>query len=247
MYCIYRITNNINGKTYIGQHKYKKLNDSYMGSGTILHKAYIKYGIENFTKEIIVSNIDSKELINKLEIKYIEYERLSNGNGVYNITNGGEGCSCPKSDDWKRKHSEAMKGKKRPDNIERWRLRCRFTDMDKIRKLEKQVKDLHFIILHGKIIEERARREKLGLSTTTRAIGEAVGVSCGIVSAHNRKTEAELYEYVKSANQLSARLVDCSKDSELFRKYSKDVEEFNRVITIYNSSFFPSLSSNKGK
>lgn len=32
MYCIYKITNLINGKTYIGQHKYKKLNDSYMGN-----------------------------------------------------------------------------------------------------------------------------------------------------------------------------------------------------------------------
>ena len=120
-------------------------------------------------------------------------------------------------------------------------------NMDKIRKFEKQIKDLKFIILHGKIVEERARREKLGLSTSTRAIGEAVGVSCKTVSIHNRKTEAELYEYVMSAGQLSARLVDCSNDSELFRKYNKDVEEFNRVITIYNSSFFPSLyNSNKG-
>ena len=120
-------------------------------------------------------------------------------------------------------------------------------NMDKIRKFEKQIKDLNFIILHGKIVEEIERREKLGLSTSTRAIGEAVGVSCKTVSIHNRKTEAELYEYVMSASQLSARLVDCSNDSELFRKYNKVVEEFNRVIIIYNSSFFPSLyNSNKG-
>ena len=115
-------------------------------------------------------------------------------------------------------------------------------NMDKIRKFEKQIKDLNFIILHGKIVEERERREKLGLSTSTRAIGEALVISPATVSLHNRKTEAELYEYVMSASQLAARLVDCSNDSELFRKYSKDVEEFNKVITIYNSSLFPSLS-----
>ena len=120
-------------------------------------------------------------------------------------------------------------------------------NMDRVRKFEKQIKDVNFIILHGKIAEERARREKLGLSTSTRAIGEAIGVSANTVSIHNRKTEAELYEYIQSANKLAARLVDCQKDSELFRKYNKVVEEFNKVITIYNSSFLPSLyNSNKG-
>ena len=121
------------------------------------------------------------------------------------------------------------------------------SNMNKVRKFEKQIKDMNFIILHGKIAEEKARREKLGLSTSTRAIGEAIGVSCKTVSVHNRKTEAELYEYIQSAGQLAARVANSKKDTELFRKYNKVVEKFNKVITIYNSSFLPSLyNSNKG-
>lgn len=119
-------------------------------------------------------------------------------------------------------------------------------NMDKIREFEKQIKCMGFIIRHGKIVEEKLRREKLGLSTSTRAIAEALDVSANTVSIHNRKTEAELYAYVQSANKLAARLVDSSKDSELVRKYSSKVNEFTRVIQIYNSSFFPSLyNSNK--
>ena len=119
-------------------------------------------------------------------------------------------------------------------------------NMDKIREFEKQIKCMDFIILHGRITEEKLNRKKLGLSTSTRAIADAVGVSANTVSVHNRKIEAELYEYIQSAGQLAARLVDCSKDSELFRKYSKKVEQYNYFITIYNSSFLPSLyNSNK--
>ena len=51
---IYKITNNINGKLYIGKHSTDKLNDGYIGSGIRLHQAYNKYGIENFTKEYLV-------------------------------------------------------------------------------------------------------------------------------------------------------------------------------------------------
>ena len=121
------------------------------------------------------------------------------------------------------------------------------SNMNRVRKFEKQIKDMNFIILHGKIAEEKARREKLGLSTSTRAIAEAIGVSCKTVSVHNRKTEAELYEYIQSAGQLAARVANSKKDTELFRKYNKVVEKFNKVITIYNSSFLPSLyNSNKG-
>ena len=90
MYYIYRITNLINGKTYIGQHKYKKLNDSYMGSGVYLAKAKKKYGIENFKKEILVFGIVGKDFIDLLEKEYIKFYR-SIGKAEYNITDGGEG------------------------------------------------------------------------------------------------------------------------------------------------------------
>lgn len=65
MYCIYRITNLINGKTYIGQHKYKKLSDSYMGSGTIMAKHL--YNVLNAQKAFIQEErrINNGTIINK--------------------------------------------------------------------------------------------------------------------------------------------------------------------------------------
>lgn len=125
MYCIYRITNLINGKTYIGQHKYEDLNDNYMGSGKLLHKAYKKYGIENFKKEIICKNVQYKATIDDMEKFYIKKEREQNPNGCYNIADGGTGGylgeeACKKiskahkgkrhSEEWKKMMSERMKG-----------------------------------------------------------------------------------------------------------------------------------------
>lgn len=90
MYYIYKITNLVNDKTYIGQHKYRKLNDTYMGSGKLLKKAQKKYGIENFKKEIILSNIDSIELANDYEQFYILWNRAL-GKAEYNLAKGGGG------------------------------------------------------------------------------------------------------------------------------------------------------------
>ena len=110
MYYIYKITNKINSKTYIGQHKYKDLNDNYKGSGKLLWRAYRKYGFENFEKEILYSRIQYKATADDMERFAIAKERAL-GKAEYNITDGGEGfCGAHHSEETKIKISEAKKG-----------------------------------------------------------------------------------------------------------------------------------------
>lgn len=50
---IYKTTNLINGKFYIGKHKSEKYDPSYYGSGKIIRLAIKKYGLENFKNEVL--------------------------------------------------------------------------------------------------------------------------------------------------------------------------------------------------
>ena len=108
MYYIYRITNKVNGKTYIGQHKYKDLNDNYMGSGKLVVRAQKKYGMENFEKEILYSRIQYKKTSDDMEKFAIAKERAL-GKAEYNIADGGNGGNL--GEEVNKKISEAQKGK----------------------------------------------------------------------------------------------------------------------------------------
>ncbi len=57
---IYKTTNLINGKIYIGQDT--KNNPKYLGSGIIIEQAIKKYGSKNFKKEVIEFCTDQAEL-----------------------------------------------------------------------------------------------------------------------------------------------------------------------------------------
>lgn len=87
-YIIYKITNQLNGRYYIGRHATKNINDSYMGSGKGIKNAITKYGVENFTKEIIATT-DSTEQLWELE-KEIVNEAVVKDPMSYNMAYGGK-------------------------------------------------------------------------------------------------------------------------------------------------------------
>ena len=88
-YLIYKITNNINKKIYIGSHKTKNKDDGYMGSGKYLNYAINKYGVENFTKEILFIFDNAKEMYDK-EAEIVDDTFLAEEN-TYNLKRGGFG------------------------------------------------------------------------------------------------------------------------------------------------------------
>jgi len=88
-YTIYKITNQIDGKFYIGSHKTKNLNDDYMGSGKYLIRAQEKYGIENFEKDILFVFETADEMYAK-EAEIVNEDFLATEN-TYNLRVGGFG------------------------------------------------------------------------------------------------------------------------------------------------------------
>lgn len=87
---IYKITNLVTGKIYIGQRTSKTLPERdrhYMGPGVKLSNSKKKHGIENFEKEIL--EVCTKENLNEREIFWIKELDSMNPEIGYNLVEGG--------------------------------------------------------------------------------------------------------------------------------------------------------------
>ena len=109
---IYKTTNLINGKIYVGKrifNKEKFLKTNYYGSGTLLKSSIIKYGLESFER-VILEEVDN-EILSDREIYWIKELESNNLEIGYNLTTGGNSKYGRKigkmSDETKQKLREA--------------------------------------------------------------------------------------------------------------------------------------------
>jgi group I intron endonuclease len=93
-YCIYKHTNKINGKIYIGQTSQDPKKRWQNGESAYLHNPHFlnaikKYGWDNFEHEILLEGLTQEEM-SYWEDYYIEYYDSRNADKGYNINKGGQ-------------------------------------------------------------------------------------------------------------------------------------------------------------
>ena len=163
-YTIYKTTNTVNNKIYIGKHQTEDINDDYLGSGVALEKAIKKYGKQFFKKEILFV-FDNENDMNQKE-KELVTESFIASNKNYNRGVGGEGGSHFKgkrhSQETRKKLSEMAKGRQISDSA-----RQKISEANRKRVLSEETK---------KKLSEKAKlrfskkEEKLKLSESIKKV-----------------------------------------------------------------------------
>ncbi len=169
-YTVYKVTNRVDGKTYIGTHKTKNLNDGYLGSGKYLKRAIEKHGAENFTKEILFDFDNPQEMFEK-ESKLVNEDFLTLEN-TYNLKLGGSGG-------WKFVNDLGLQGQ---------RLNQHLTDEKRSQGGKKGYKALkRYLEENPELVRKNANRASsffLGHTKESRSkIGESNKKYCGKNSA----------------------------------------------------------------
>lgn len=106
---IYKITNKINNKIYIGQTVRaleERLSEHKRKRNPLISKALKKYGIENFSVEVIYEASTIEEL-NEKEFEFIRKYNSINPNGYNQCEGGGNTVGYIHTDEAKKKMSKA--------------------------------------------------------------------------------------------------------------------------------------------
>lgn len=199
LFYTYKTVNLINGDYYYGKHVQNagKI-DNYLGSGKILKLAILKYGRENFKKEII-EFYDSIEDLAKGEKDLILDEHI-NDPKCYNLKYGGEGgtpygqnhpmSGRKHSAESKKKMSESKIGVKHPE----WRNKQK-SEYTKGRKHSDESKKKMSEVKKANMNEDIKNKIRNGLKGNKNGIGNK-GRSIKILCTTNNT----IYNSIKEAH-----------------------------------------------
>ena len=117
---IYKTTNLLSGRYYIGMHSTDNLEDQYLGSGTYLKRSINKHGKENHSIEIL-EFVNSREELVAREIEIVSLQEIAKKECM-NLKVGGEGgfsrevqrlgnVAAKERKDWLRENDEEWRAK----------------------------------------------------------------------------------------------------------------------------------------
>jgi len=182
---IYKTRNKINGKIYIGQDSYD--NPLYLGSGVLLNRAILKYGIENFEKEIL-EKCDTQEKLNEREIFWIKTLNSQNPQIGYNISRGGSGGDTISNNP---KREEICKNLSKR-NIEFYKNKSNHPSFGKIQSLESNQKRRNAILGTKRSKETKEKQSKSSSGKNNSAYGK-IWIHNGTENKLIKKPDIESY------------------------------------------------------
>jgi len=203
---IYKVTNRVNGKIYIGKDEASK--PSYYGSGKLIRRAIQLYGKDNFRKEII-EEVEGRELLCKREIYWIAFYNSIDRKIGYNITRGGDGGDTLSN------HPDLLTIRKKISNNSVGRI---FTE-EHLTNLKKN---------HPKLTMEEKNIDKAAWLVSIReSHAKRKGKTLKEIVGEDRAKEIK--EHLKEKRQERAEFYETpvgqySKEGELLQTYKSQVE-----------------------
>lgn len=212
---IYKITNLVTSKVYIGQ-TIQKLENRWYGhkrcvASRPLYDDMRKYGISSFIIEKI-EDCESTEHLNTKEIYWIKYYNSNNSNFGYNLTEGGESKI---NDESRRKISEYNKNRIVSDET-----RKKISKVRRGKKFTKEQLERLSLSLKGHVCSDET---KIKIGNANR------GSKNGMFGKHFTKTSEQI-EKSRVAMIASEKFQLSRKSDEFKRKVSKHRGKGNWVV-----------------
>lgn len=171
---IYKTTNLINGKIYVGKQNSSYIHNYYLGSGKILNQAIRKYGKENFKKEIL-EICKTKEQLNEREKFWIKELKSKDNKIGYNITEGGTGGKTysKQSENYEEiraKKSNSMKGKNKGNNnaATQENIKKKISNSMKKRWKNKEYRENQIKACTGRTMPKKTKEQKQKISNSIK-------------------------------------------------------------------------------